>query len=64
MTGDLDMLAEGEPARVGTSCLISADAAGLGGHSRFSLISSFTASPAICDETLELRGTTGTAGGA
>lgn len=58
-TGDLDMLEEGELESVGTAGLISADATGLGGHSLFSLASSFAASPAICDETLELLGTTG-----
>lgn len=61
-SGDLDMPGEGELESVGATGLISADATGLGGHSRFSLISSFAASPAICDETLELRGTTGRTG--
>lgn len=58
------MLEEGELESVGAIGLISTDAdgTGLGGHSLFSLTSSFAASPAICDETLELRGTTGAAG--
>lgn len=56
------MEGEGELESVGATGLISTDAKGLGGHSLFSLTSSFAASPAICDETLELRRTTGTAG--
>jgi hypothetical protein len=56
------MLEEGELESGGASCLISGDATCLGGHSLFSLTSSFAASLATCDETLELRGTTGTAG--
>lgn len=53
------MLDEGEPESVDASDLLSAGAMGLGGHSLFSLTSSFAASPAIWDETLELRGTAG-----
>lgn len=56
------MLGEGEVESVGAAGLISTNATGLGGHSSFSVMRSFAASPAICDETLELRGTTGTAG--
>jgi len=56
------MLEDGELESVGAVGLISAEATGLGGHSLFSFTSSFAASPAICDETLELRGTTGRAG--
>lgn len=55
MGGDVFWAAEEED---GVSAVVSAlvDATCLGGHSLFSFVSSFTESPAICDETLELRG--------
>jgi hypothetical protein len=56
------MLEEDELESAGAAGLISADGTGLGGHSLFSLTSSFAASPAICDKTLEVPGTTGGAG--
>jgi hypothetical protein len=56
------MLGEDDADDAGAAGLSSVDAMDLGGQSLFSLASSFAGSPAIWDETLELRGTTGVAG--
>jgi hypothetical protein len=53
MDGDVFWVAEEEEEGVS---MIGSDATCLGGHSLFSFVSSFAKSPAICDDTLELRG--------
>lgn len=53
MDGDVLWVAEEEEEGVS---MIESDATCLGGHSLFSFVSSFAESPAICDDTLELRG--------
>jgi len=49
------LVEEDEDVRAG----FSADATDLGGHSRLSLSSSFTASAVCCDKPLEVRGIRG-----
>lgn len=55
MGGDVFWVAE-EEDRVSAVISALADVTCLGGHSLFSFVSSFAESPAICDDTLELRG--------
>lgn len=53
MGGDVFWAAEEEEDDVSAGV---SDVTCLGGHSLFSFVSSFAESPAICDDTLELRG--------
>lgn len=53
-----DVFGTAEEEEDGASAVASAlvDVTCLGGQSLFSFVSSFAESPAICDDTLELRG--------
>lgn len=61
MGGDVFWTAEEEEDGMSTLLFVLADARYLGGQSLFSFVSSFAESPAICEDTLELRGIADTA---
>lgn len=56
MGGELFWAANEEEDSVSATLSVLVDATDFGGHSLFSFVSSLAESPAIWDETLELRG--------